>query len=67
MLPPRPSGALAALRGNPDAGVIFGTHSGLGLAAFPSEIWRDPPLHRTFSSHVWLAPPTSGRRCPMTR
>ena len=56
MLPPRPSGALAALRGNPDAGVIFGAHTGLGLAAFPTEIYRAPPLHRTFASHVWLAP-----------
>jgi 1-acyl-sn-glycerol-3-phosphate acyltransferase len=56
LLPPRPSGALAALRGNPGANVIFGVHTGLGLAAFPTEIYRDPPLHRTFRSHVWLAP-----------
>jgi 1-acyl-sn-glycerol-3-phosphate acyltransferase len=56
VLPPRPGGALAALRGNPGAGVIFGAHTGLGLAAFPTEIYRDPPLHRTFDSQVWLAP-----------
>jgi 1-acyl-sn-glycerol-3-phosphate acyltransferase len=56
VLPPRPSGALSALRGNPGADVIFGAHTGLGLAAFPTEIYRDPPLHRTFRSHVWLAP-----------
>jgi 1-acyl-sn-glycerol-3-phosphate acyltransferase len=56
MLPPRPSGALAALRGNPGADVIFGVHSGLGLAAFPREIWREPPLGKTFNTHMWLAP-----------
>jgi hypothetical protein len=56
VLPPRPSGALAALRGNPDAGVVFGAHSGLGLAAFPREIWRQAPLGKTFSSRMWLSP-----------
>ena len=50
VLPPRPSGALAALRGNPGADVIFGAHSGLGLAAFPHEIWREMPLGKTFFS-----------------
>ncbi len=56
VLPPRPSGALAALRGNPQAGVVFGTHSGLGLAAFPREVWDQTPLRRTFSSMMWLVP-----------
>jgi 1-acyl-sn-glycerol-3-phosphate acyltransferase len=55
MLPPRPSGALAALRGNPGADVIFAVHSGLGLAAFPREIWRETPLGKTFNTHMWLA------------
>jgi hypothetical protein len=56
VLPPRPGGALAALRGNPKASVIFGTHSGLGLAAFPRQIWNDAPLGKTFASHVWFTP-----------
>ena len=56
VLPPRPSGALAALAGNPDADVIFGAHSGLGLAAFPREVWRQAPLGKTFSSRMWLSP-----------
>jgi 1-acyl-sn-glycerol-3-phosphate acyltransferase len=56
VLPPRPSGALAALRGNPNADVIFGAHSGLGLAAFPREIWRAAPLRRTFTTQMWLSP-----------
>jgi 1-acyl-sn-glycerol-3-phosphate acyltransferase len=55
VLPPRPSGALAALRANPTADVVFGAHSGLGLAAFPREIWRQTPLRRTFRSRMWLA------------
>jgi 1-acyl-sn-glycerol-3-phosphate acyltransferase len=56
VLPPRPAGALAALRGNPAADVIFGAHSGLGLAAFPSEIWHEPPLGKTFHTRMWLSP-----------
>lgn len=56
VLPPHPSGALAALRGNPGADVIFGAHSGLGLAAFPREIWRETPLRKTFTSQMWLSP-----------
>jgi 1-acyl-sn-glycerol-3-phosphate acyltransferase len=56
VLPPRPTGALAALRGNPRADVIFGAHSGLGLAAFPREIWQQTPLRKTFNTHMWLSP-----------
>ena len=56
VLPPRPSGALAALRGNPQADVIFAAHSGLGLAAFPREIWRAAPLRKTLDTHMWLSP-----------
>ena len=57
VLPPRPSGALAAMRGNPQAGIVFGAHTGLGLAAFPREVWRQTPLRRTFRSRMWLSPP----------
>lgn len=56
VLPPHPSGALAALRGNPHADVIFGAHTGLGLAAFPSELWRDAPLRRTLKTRMWVVP-----------
>jgi 1-acyl-sn-glycerol-3-phosphate acyltransferase len=56
VLPPHPSGALAALRGNPQADVIFAAHTGLGLAAFPGELWRSPPIGQTFTSRMWLAP-----------
>jgi hypothetical protein len=56
VLPPHPAGALAALRGNPDCDVIFGAHTGLGLAAFPRQVWRHTPIGRTLKTHMWLVP-----------
>jgi 1-acyl-sn-glycerol-3-phosphate acyltransferase len=56
VLPPRPTGALAALRGNPDADIIFGSHTGLGLAAFPRELWRYTPIGQTLTTRMWLEP-----------
>jgi len=56
VLPPRSTGALAALRGNPDADVIFAAHTGLGLAAFPRELWRAAPIGRTLKTRMWLWP-----------
>ena len=62
VLPPRPSGALAALRGNPEADVIFAAHSGLGLAAFPREIWHAAPLEKdVYHPHVALTRRPSAR------
>lgn len=55
VMPPRPTGALAAIRGNPTADVIFSAHTGLGLAAFPKEIWRNTPIGGTLTTHMWLA------------
>src|SRR5450432_1636862 len=37
------------------ADVIFAAHSGLGLAAFPREIWREAPLGKMFNSRMWLS------------
>jgi 1-acyl-sn-glycerol-3-phosphate acyltransferase len=56
VLPPRPTGALAAIGANPDADVIFAGHTGLGLAAYPAELWRDMPIGRTLRTHMWLVP-----------
>jgi 1-acyl-sn-glycerol-3-phosphate acyltransferase len=56
VMPPYPGGALAALRGNPEADVIFAAHTGLGLAAFPAELWRHTPIGQTFTSRMWLSP-----------
>lgn len=56
VLPPRPTGALAALRGNPGADVIFAAHTGLGLAAFPRQLWHAAPIGRTLETRMWLWP-----------
>jgi hypothetical protein len=56
VMPPQPTGTLAALSGNPDADVIFGAHTGLGLAAFPRELWRRTPIGETLMERMWLAP-----------
>jgi 1-acyl-sn-glycerol-3-phosphate acyltransferase len=56
VLPPRPTGALAAIRGNPEADVIFASHTGLGLAAYPAQLWRDMPIGRTFRTRMWHVP-----------
>jgi 1-acyl-sn-glycerol-3-phosphate acyltransferase len=57
VLPPRPAGVLAALRGNPDAPVLFVAHTGLGLAAYPAEIYRELPIGRTLRVRAWLVDP----------
>jgi 1-acyl-sn-glycerol-3-phosphate acyltransferase len=56
VLPPRPSGTVAALRANPDADVVFAAHTGLGLAAYPREIWRTLPTNGTLRTRMWLVP-----------
>jgi 1-acyl-sn-glycerol-3-phosphate acyltransferase len=56
VLPPRPTGALAALRSNPEADMIFAAHTGLGLAAYPRELWRDMPIGRTLRTRMWRVP-----------
>jgi 1-acyl-sn-glycerol-3-phosphate acyltransferase len=56
VMPPHPHGALAALSANPDADVVFSAHTGLGLAAFPRELWRHTPIGETLEVRMWLAP-----------
>ncbi len=56
VLPPRPSGTVTALRANPAADVVFAAHTGLGLAAYPREIWRNMPFDRTLRTRMWLVP-----------
>jgi Patatin-like phospholipase len=56
VMPPQPSGALAAIRARRDADVIFSAHTGLGLAAYPSQFWRDMPIGRTLRTRMWLVP-----------
>lgn len=68
VLPPRPSGALAALDAAPQAPVVFAAHTGLGLAAYPREIWRELPIGQTLHTRMWLVerehvPTDSDERC----
>jgi 1-acyl-sn-glycerol-3-phosphate acyltransferase len=56
VLPPYPGGAAAALAGADGADVLFSAHTGLGLAAFPRQLWHDTPIHRTFVTRMWLVP-----------
>jgi len=39
VLPPRPAGSLAALRGAPNADVVFVAHTGLDTIATPTDMW----------------------------
>lgn len=56
VLPPRPGGALAALQAGGDTDVVFAAHTGLGLAAYPAQFWRDMPIGRTLHTRMWLVP-----------
>ena len=56
VLPPQPGGALAALSARPDADVVFAAHTGLGLAAYPRQFWRDMPIGRTLHTRLWIVP-----------
>ena len=64
VMPPQPGGALAALGARPDADVVFAAHTGLGLAAYPRQFWRDMPIGRTLHTRMWLVP---RRRRPADR
>jgi 1-acyl-sn-glycerol-3-phosphate acyltransferase len=55
VLPPQPGGALAAL-GAGENDVVFAAHTGLGLAAYPGQFWRDMPIGRTLHTRMWLVP-----------
>jgi 1-acyl-sn-glycerol-3-phosphate acyltransferase len=56
VLPPQPGGALAALRAGGNTDVVFAAHTGLGLAAYPGQFWRDMPIGRTLHTRMWLVP-----------
>jgi 1-acyl-sn-glycerol-3-phosphate acyltransferase len=56
VLPPRPSGTTTALHANTEADVVFAAHTGLGLAAYPMEIWRNLPTGRTLHTRMWHVP-----------
>jgi hypothetical protein len=44
------------LRAREGCDVVFIAHTGLGLAAYPGQIWRDMPIGRTLHVRMWLEP-----------
>lgn len=56
VLPPQPTGSLAALGAHGRADVVFAAHTGLGLAAYLPQWWRDMPIGRTLHTRMWLVP-----------
>jgi len=56
VMPPQPMGVLAALRARPGVDVVFSAHTGLGLAAYPGQLWREMPIGRTLHTRTWLVP-----------
>jgi 1-acyl-sn-glycerol-3-phosphate acyltransferase len=56
VMAPRPAGTVAALRGNAEADIVFMAHTGLGLAAFPRELWRELPIGGTLRTRMWFVP-----------
>jgi 1-acyl-sn-glycerol-3-phosphate acyltransferase len=64
VLPPHPTGALAALCGRPEADVIFSAHTGLGLAISLGELWRHLPVGQTLKTQMWLVPASERPRDP---
>jgi 1-acyl-sn-glycerol-3-phosphate acyltransferase len=55
VLPPQPSGTLAALHAR-QTDIIFVAHTGLGLAAYPGQFWRDMPIGGTLHTRMWFVP-----------
>jgi 1-acyl-sn-glycerol-3-phosphate acyltransferase len=60
VLPPRPSGTVAALGAAPDADVLVVTHTGLDTLVNPGQMWRAIPLtQRPMRLRVWHHPAAS--------
>lgn len=64
VLPPHPTGVQTALAANPTANVIFAAHTGLGLAAYPAQMWRNMPIGRTLRTRLWMVPASEIPRDP---
>lgn len=56
VLPPRPGGTLAALRGAPEADVVVGVHTGLGGFATVGDIWRGDLVGQAIVVEFWRIP-----------
>ncbi len=56
VMPPQPGGVLTALGASRGTDIVFAAHTGLGLAAYPGQFWRDMPIGRTLHTRMWLVP-----------
>lgn len=57
LLPPKPTGALAAVDAAPDAFVAFIGHVGLERLSTIGNLWRGIPMDSTIVTRVWLVAP----------
>ena len=56
VLPPRPAGVAAALRGAPHADVVFVAHTGLEHLGTLRDLWRGLPMDKTLHLRWWFVP-----------
>ncbi|GAA4630754.1 hypothetical protein GCM10023196_057370 [Actinoallomurus vinaceus] len=56
VLPPQPSGSLAAIDAAPDADVVFVAHTGLDDLMTAGDVWRRIPLERPLRARWWRVP-----------
>jgi 1-acyl-sn-glycerol-3-phosphate acyltransferase len=56
MLPPRPGGALAAIRACPGADVIFVAHAGLDMIVSAGDVWSKLPIDQLIRARWWRVP-----------
>lgn len=57
LLPPKPTGFLAAVAAAPTATVLFVGHAGLEQMSTVKDIWRLLPMDHTIDVKVWRYPP----------
>jgi hypothetical protein len=58
VLPPRHRGPMAALRGAPEADVVFVAHTVLEDVGSFGDLWRHIPLKEPIDSRYWRIPPS---------
>ena len=64
VMPPKPTGVLAALAANPSADVVFVAQTGLGPQTFLRELWKHVPTDETLRIRFWLARAATRPRDP---
>jgi long-chain acyl-CoA synthetase len=58
LVAPRPGGVLAAMRGAPDADVVFVGHTGLEPLSSLEELWQLVPLRASLTGRYWRLSPS---------